>query len=83
MQKIPTAGKTITLKVRYKNFDTITRSQSLTHYTNKKDEISTISRQLLEQTEAATREIRLLGISLSNLNLIEKDYFEQLELGIH
>tara|TARA_R110000868_G_scaffold408293_7_gene691054 strand:+ start:3677 stop:4765 length:1089 start_codon:yes stop_codon:yes gene_type:complete len=83
MQKIPTAGKTITLKVRYKNFDTITRSQSLTHYTNKKEEISTIVQQLLEQTEAASREIRLLGISLSNLNLIEKDYFEQLELGIH
>lgn len=82
MQKIPTAGKTITLKVRYKNFDTITRSQSLPHYTNKKEEISTISRQLLEQTEAATREIRLLGISLSNLNLVEKDYFEQLELMI-
>lgn len=82
MQKIPTAGKTITLKVRYKNFDTITRSQSLTHYTNKKEEISTIARQLLEQTEAATREIRLLGISLSNLNLIEKEYWEQLELAI-
>lgn len=82
MKKIPTAGKTITLKVRYKNFDTITRSQSLTHHTNSKEEISSIVRQLLEQTEAATREIRLLGISLSNLNLIEKDYFEQLELGI-
>ncbi|RNC84048.1 MAG: DNA polymerase IV [Balneola sp.] len=82
MQKIPTAGKTITLKVRYKNFDTITRSQSLTHHTNKKEEISSIARQLLEQTEAGTREIRLLGISLSNLNLIKKEYYEQLELPV-
>ncbi len=82
MQKIPTAGKTITLKVRYKNFDTITRSQSLTHHTNQKEEISAIARQLLEQTEAGTREIRLLGISLSNLNLIEKDYYEQLVLPV-
>ncbi len=82
MRKIPTAGKTITLKVRYKNFDTITRSHSLAHYTNKAEEISTIAKQLLEQTEAGTREIRLLGISLSNLNLIEKDYWEQLELGV-
>lgn len=82
MQKIPTAGKTITLKVRYKNFDTVTRSHSLAHYTNKKEEISTIARQLLEQTDAGIREIRLLGISLSNLNLIEKEYFEQLELPI-
>ena len=82
MKKIPTAGKTITLKVRYKNFDTITRSHSLAHYTNKAVEISTIAKQLLEQTEAGSREIRLLGISLSNLNLIEKDYWEQLELGV-
>lgn len=82
MKKIPTAGKTITLKVRYKNFDTITRSHSLAHYTNKAEEISVIAKQLLEQTEAGNREIRLLGISLSNLNLIEKDYWEQLELRI-
>lgn len=82
MRKIPTAGKTITLKVRYKNFDTITRSHSLAHYTNKAEEISNIAKQLLEQTEAGTREIRLLGISLSNLNLIEKEYWEQLELGV-
>lgn len=82
MRKIPTAGKTITLKVRYKNFDTITRSHSLAHYTNKAEEISMIARQLLEQTEAGSREIRLLGISLSNLNLIEKEYWEQLELGV-
>ena len=82
MRKIPTAGKTITLKVRYKNFDTITRSQSLAHYTNKADEITAVAKQLLEQTEAGNREIRLLGISLSNLNLIEKDYWEQLELGV-
>jgi len=82
MRKIPIAGKTITLKVRYKNFDTITRSHSIAHFTNKASEISTVAKQLLEQTEAGTREIRLLGISLSNLNLIEKDYCEQLELGV-
>ena len=82
MQKIPTAGKTITLKVRYKNFDTITRSHSLSHHTNKKEEISTVACQLLEQTDVGKRDIRLLGISLSNLNLTEKDYYEQLELEV-
>ncbi len=82
MRKIPTAGKTITLKVRYKNFDTITRSHSIAHFTNNVDEIAKVAKQLLEQTEAGTREIRLLGISLSNLNLIEKEYWEQLELGV-
>ncbi len=82
MRKIPTAGKTITLKVRYKNFETITRSHSIAHFTNSADEIATVAKQLLELTEADKREIRLLGISLSNLNLIEKDNWEQLELGV-
>lgn len=81
MQKIPTTGKTITLKVRYKNFETIARSQTLAHYTNKGEEIAAVAKKLLEQTEAGIREIRLLGISLSNLNLVEKEYWEQLELG--
>jgi len=81
MRKIPTEGKTITLKVRYENFDTLTRSLSLSHHTNKAKEISDIAKVLLEQTEAGKRPIRLLGISLSNLNLLEKEYYKQLEFG--
>ena len=80
MQKINAKGKTITLKVRYKNFDTITRSQSLPNYTNDHHLISTSITQLLELTEIGSRPIRLLGISLSNLNLSEEHFFEQLEL---
>ncbi len=80
MQKINAKGKTVTLKVRYKNFDTITRSQSLPNYTNDKYQISTIARQLLEATDVGNRQVRLLGISLSNLNLSEDHYYEQLEM---
>ncbi|MTI87382.1 MAG: DNA polymerase IV [Balneolaceae bacterium] len=81
MKKINAAGKTITLKVRYKNFDTITRSQSLAHYTNRYDDISKVARQLLEQTEIPKRKVRLLGITLSNLNLNEEHVFKQLEFS--
>ena len=80
MQKINAKGKTITLKVRYKNFDTITRSQSVPNYTNDHYQISTVARQLLEDTDVGNRQVRLLGISLSNLNLSEDHYYEQLEL---
>ncbi len=80
MKKINVAGKTITLKVRYKNFDTHTRSLSLTNHTNEADVISLIARQLLEQTEVGTREVRLLGISLSNLNVNENEFYRQMEL---
>ncbi len=80
MKKIQAAGKTITLKVRYKNFDTITRSQSLPNYTNRTEDIAEVVRQLLEQTDVGTRKVRLLGISVSNLNLSEEHYYQQLEL---
>ncbi len=80
MKKINAKGKTVTLKVRYKNFDTVTRSQSLVNYTNDYHQISAMARQLLESTDAGNRKVRLLGISLSNLDLTEEHYYEQLEL---
>ncbi|MBO6584929.1 MAG: DNA polymerase IV [Gracilimonas sp.] len=83
MKKINAAGKTITLKVRYKNFDTITRSYSLPHYTNRYTDITEVVRKLLEDTEVGSRPVRLLGITLSNLNLNEKTAYEQLELSLY
>lgn len=81
MEKLNAAGKTITLKVRYKNFDTVTRSQTLFQYTSSKEEISSIAKTLLLETEAGEREVRLLGISVSSLNLTEGGSFgEQLEI---
>jgi DNA polymerase-4 len=82
MKRINAAGKTITLKVRYKNFDTITRSYSLPHFTNRYSDITEVTRKLLEETEVGGRPVRLLGITLSNLNLSEKTVFEQLELPL-
>ncbi|MFN1835613.1 DNA polymerase IV [Balneola sp. MJW-20] len=80
MQKIQAAGKTVTLKVRYKNFDTITRSASLPNFTNDKEDIFNTVLGLMEETEIGIREVRLLGISLSNLNLDEEFIYEQLEI---
>jgi len=80
MKKINAAGKTITLKVRYKNFDTITRSLSYAHYVNDRKTISETAKKLLEETEVGERQVRLLGITVSKLNLQEEHYYEQLEL---
>jgi len=81
MKKLEAAGKTITLKVRYKDFETVTRSYTLTHFTNSREELTTISKRLLNETEAGIREIRLLGISVSSLNLSEGGLIgEQLEI---
>lgn len=81
MQKMNAAGKTITLKVRYKNFETVTRSHTLNHFTSSQTNLAEISKKLLSETEAGKREVRLLGISVSGLNLTEGGVFgEQLEI---
>lgn len=80
MQKKNVAGKTVTLKVRYDDFETITRSTSFSHYIDQANDIGETAISLLEQTEVGERKVRLLGITLSNLNLNEKGHFKQIEL---
>lgn len=79
MAKKQAAGKTVTLKVRYADFETLTRSTSVTQYISEADPIADMAISLLEETAVGDRKVRLLGITLSNLNLQEKGY-KQLEL---
>jgi len=60
-------GKTITMKLRYSDFTTQTRSRSIDHFTDKEAEIYTIASELLEGHPRA-QALRLLGISISNLD---------------
>lgn len=80
MKKKKAAGKTVTLKVRYDDFETLTRSTSFNHYINETRDIAETVKSLLEQTEVGQRKVRLLGITLSNLNLSEEGRFEQLNI---
>ena len=59
-------ARTVTIKVRYDDFTTVTRSHS-TDAT--RDEASIVDRALalLDRTEAGRRPVRLLGASVSNL----------------
>jgi DNA polymerase-4 len=59
--------RTVTIKVRYSDFSTITRSHSKTPTTRDSDDIASRAIALLERTEAATRPVRLLGVSVHNL----------------
>ncbi len=65
-------GRTITLKIKYADFESCTRSQSIENFINSFEEIFAIASSLIAKTEAGRRKIRLLGISLSNFN-DEKD----------
>jgi DNA polymerase-4 len=59
--------RTVTIKVRYSDFTTITRSQSQLPATRDPDAIAARACALLERTDAGRRPVRLLGVSVHNL----------------
>jgi DNA polymerase-4 len=61
-------ARTVTIKVRYSDFTTVTRSHSERPATRNADRIVARARLLLGRTEAGTRPVRLLGVSLHNLS---------------
>jgi DNA polymerase-4 len=60
-------ARTVVLKLRYSNFETITRSETRLPPTCSEDEIVARTVALLEKTEAGNRPVRLLGASLHGL----------------
>jgi DNA polymerase-4 len=60
-------GRTVTLKVRYDDFSTITRSDSSEMATQDADAIAARAVGLLDRTDAGSRPVRLLGVSVHNL----------------
>lgn len=59
-------ARTVTVKVRFPDFVTVTRSHTAT---GTRDEASLVARSLtlLDRTAARTRPVRLLGVSVHNL----------------
>ena len=60
-------GRTITTKVRYPDFRTLTRSQTLVEPTADPAVVAAWARTLLRRTEAGDRPVRLLGVTVSAL----------------
>jgi DNA polymerase-4 len=71
LNKSKVAGKTVTLKIKYSDFSLQTRSKTLPYYINDKNLIIETAKDLLYQ-EKLNNSVRLLGISMSNLNTESK-----------
>lgn len=67
LKKSGIAGKTITLKIKYSDFSLQTRSRTMPYFIADKGLILELAKELLYQ-EKMENSVRLLGISLSNLN---------------
>lgn len=78
LKKSKVAGKTITLKIKYSDFTLQTRSKTLPYFISDKALILETIKELLFQ-EKVQNSVRLLGISLSNLNTDTKKATTQKE----
>ena len=61
-------GRTITLKMKYFDFQSITRSITIAEPADCASVIMKYARPLLSKTEAGEKKVRLLGISISNFD---------------
>ena len=60
-------ARTVTIKVRYKDFTTVTRSHTLSMPTNDADLIASWAVELAGRTEAGRTPVRLLGVRVQGL----------------
>lgn len=67
LKKYSISGKTVTLKIKYSDFTMQTRSKTLPYFIADKGLLLETAKELLYQ-ERMKNSVRLLGISLSNLN---------------
>lgn len=63
----PLRGRTITLKLKFTDFQIMTRATSLPDYVSGKDQFSSLARALLEAELPLRGPIRLMGLTLGNL----------------
>jgi DNA polymerase-4 len=62
-------GRTVTLKVRYANFNTITRSKTMPDAIDTPSEIYEVARALYLRLEKGVQRVRLVGVSISGLEV--------------
>ena len=67
LQRAEVAARTVTLKVRYHDFRTVTRSDTRPVATVDAADITRRARALLDRTDAGRRPVRLLGVGVHGL----------------
>jgi DNA polymerase IV len=74
-------GRTVTLKIKFADFDIITRSRSVSSAVANHSDLARLAIGLLENAMPLSKAVRLLGVSLSSLQG-EDDTEPQLDFGI-
>lgn len=74
-------GRTITLKVKYSDFQQITRSFSFPHPVEDREVILQTAKQLLLDSGSDNKKIRLLGIGVSNFGIFQNKHLSHNDGG--
>ena len=81
LQTRSTSGLTLTLKIKYDDFQNVTRSHTQSEPIEQAEVMLALAEELLARTEAGARPVRLLGLTVSNLTTdIPFDETAQMEL---
>jgi DNA polymerase-4 len=79
-ESVGTRGRTVTLKVKFADFEIVTRSRSISSPVASRDDLARLAIGLLDENMPMPKPVRLLGISLSSLQA-EEDADQQFALG--
>ncbi len=82
MVKTDNFGRTVTLKIKTPDFKILTRSRSFASEVRKKADLEKVVNELLEQNRAQFTSVRLLGVSVSNLEKEQQREGIQLSLDL-
>ena len=85
-ERIRCTGRTLTLKVKYADFQLITRSRSFGSPVNSHAQLTQLTHEILQTLMPLPKGVRLLGVSLSNLDSLDPQPMrleagQQLKLG--
>ncbi|WP_432201040.1 DNA polymerase IV [Erythrobacter sp. W53] len=73
IEKAEAKGRTVTLKLKYSDFQSMTRAKSVPHLIETRGEFESLSRALLEEILPLPKPIRLMGLTLSKLDGVEDE----------
>ncbi len=72
IEKGEVRGRTVTLKLKYNDFQIASRARSIPHFVSGKTEFAAIGHALLAEMMPLPRPIRLMGLTLSKLEGVEE-----------
>jgi len=82
MKELDQTAKTVTLKIRFNDFQTLTRSRTVGKPIDNYSALQRVSRSLIDEAPVEGKGIRLLGVGVSNLHDNNTNEPKQMELDL-